>query len=316
MTHTLRARRRLASSRFEALPGNLRGAAWLLVASLFFAGMTALVKLAGARDISVAQILFVRQAVMFATVLPYLASHFPQAVVTHRLRLHLARVALAVVAMYAGFSAVVHIPLAQATAIGFAKSFFVTVFAILFLGEIVGWRRWSATIIGFLGVVVMLRPGADGIDVYALAAVVGAAAAGLVMIIIRILSRDEAPVTILTYQAALVGVVMMPFALWQWVWPTPEEWVLLVSIGLVSLIAQSCNIRAFRDGEATVLASLDYMRLLWATLLGILVFAELPHVTTFVGGAIVIAAALYTVQRERAQGRKLSRSPQGRGYST
>ena len=178
--------------------------------------------------------------------------------------------------MLCGFTAVIHLPLAEATALGFAKAFFVTIFAIFILREQVGPRRWAALGVGFLGVLVMVRPGSEAFDPIALYAIVGAAGAGLVMVIIRLLSRTDQPITILSYQAILVGLVMTGPGLWFWQWPTATEWTLLVGIALVSYGAQMLNIYAYKWGEASVMASLDYVRLLWATLLGWFVFNTLP----------------------------------------
>ena len=301
--------------RFSAFSGNVRGAIWILMAAMIFSIAVALIKAIGTR-LPVFEILLVRQAVILVATLPVIYRYFPQAVITRNPWLHVARVFLALIAMYAGFTAVVHLPLADATALGFAKSFFITIFAIVFLKEVVGIRRWLAIIIGFAGVLVMLRPDAGGINIYGVMAVVGAAAAGLVMVIIRYLSRFDKPVTILIYQTVFVGLLALPFALYQWVWPTPREALILVAIGLVSMLGQMCNIRAFAAGEATAIATLDYTRLLWATIIGFIVFTETPSAATLTGAAIIIGASIYTVWRESKRGQKLSRSPAGRGYTT
>ncbi|MBZ8135288.1 DMT family transporter [Afifella sp. IM 167] len=301
--------------RFGALPGNLRGAAWILIATVLFTIMMTLIKLIGTH-LPVSQILFVRQIVMFIVALPVILSDVSGSLITRRPGLHGLRVLFALVAMFCGFNAVVHLPLADATAIAFAKSFFISIFAILILHEVVGIRRWAAIIIGFAGVIVMLDPAGGSIDLYGILAVVGAAAAGMVMVIIRLLSRTDRSITILTWQTVLVGLLICPLAIWQWVWPSWHEALLLVGIGLVSVVAQTCNIQAYKAGEATVLAALDYIRLLWATLIGITIFSEVPSWQTLLGSGIVIAAALYTVHREARRGQRLARSPSGRGYTT
>lgn len=294
-------------------PGNVRGALWILMAALFFSISVACIKEVGQR-LHVTQILFVRQGVMFITVLPVLVTGFPSILKTEHLLIHMARVALALIAMLAGFSAVIHIPLADATAISFAKSFFVTIFAIWFLKEKVGVRRWTATAIGFVGVLIMVRPTGEGLDIWGVAAVVGAAAAGMVMIILRYLTQFERPVTILSYQVIFVGVLMLFPALYFWINPTFHEWVLLILIGITSFVGQLFNIRAFRVGEATAITSLDYTRLIYATLLGAIMFSEWPSFETFLGTSIIIGASLYTVLREAQLGKKLARSAEGRGY--
>lgn len=303
------------STRFVALPGNVRGAFWILLATLFFAVMVSLVKAIGLR-LPISEILLVRQVVMLLVALPVLIRHWPNSIKTSHPWPHAARTGLALVGMFCGFTAVVHLPLAEATAIGFAKSFFITIFAIIFLKEVVGGRRWAAVIVGFVGVLIMLRPTAGDINVYGLLAVVGAAAAGLVMILIRYLSRFDPPITILTFQAVFVGLLIAPLAIYQWVWPTPTELTLMIGVGVVSVAAQTCNIRAFSAGEATSIAALDYVRLVWVTAIGLIVFSEIPSFATSAGAALVIAASLYTVHREARRGQELARSPAGRGYNT
>lgn len=295
-------------------PGNMRGALWMLVAAFFFSVGVVFLKDVGQR-IHITQVLLVRQTVMFLTVLPLLVNGFPALLKTDHFAVHMARVFLALIAMMTGFSAVIHIPLAQATAIGFAKSFFITLFAIVILKETVGVRRWSAVLVGFVGILVMVRPDADGLNGWALAAVVGAAAASMVMIILRYLSRFDRPMTILCYQVIFVGGLILPAAIYYWKEPTQEEWLLMLGFGITSFFGQWCNIRAFRVGEATAIASLDYTRLIYATIFGVIIFNEWPTFETFLGASIVIGASLYTVWREAQLGKQLARSSEGRGES-
>ena len=130
------------------MPNNLKGALTLLVAAGGFSVMVMLVKLAGER-LHVTQILLVRQTIMMLIVMPQVLNHFPGCLRTARLDLQILRVCFALVAMLCGFYAVIEMPLADAVAIGFAKSFFVTIFAIWILKEVVGLRRWAAVIVGF-----------------------------------------------------------------------------------------------------------------------------------------------------------------------
>lgn len=259
--------------------------------------MAMLIKLAGA-NLHVAQIIFVRQCVIFIIMLPGIVRAFPQSLHTNRPLLQLTRVAVALVAMTAGFTAVINMPLADATAIGFAKSFFVTIFAIVILQEVVGIRRWSALIVGFAGVLIMLQPGGSDFSIYGIYALIGAAAAGMVMVIIRLLSRTEKPATILIYQAVGVAIVMLVPALYYWQPPTPFEWMLMLMIGVTGWISQLANIYAYKFGEASLLAPIEYSRLIYATAIGIFVFGEFPDTATIIGAMIVVLASGYTIHRE------------------
>jgi len=306
----------LQSSRasFERLGGNLKGSLILIVAACLFSVMTVQIKLLG-DTLHVTQILLIRQIVMTAIVAPQIFSGFPGVLRTTRPTLQILRILLALGAMMLGFTALIHMPLADATALGFAKSFFVTIFAALVLKEIVGPRRWGAVAVGFIGVLIMLRPGTDAFTVYGLMAVAGAACAGLVMVIIRIMARTDSPTTILTWQAIGVGVIVAIPAIYYWRWPTNYEWLLLITMGITSYLAQMANIFAYKWGEASLLASLDYVRLLYATFFGWLVFSNLPGLATWIGASVIVAASIYTVWREARKKQDLTRSPAGRGYT-
>jgi len=280
------------------LPDNTRGAVTVLVAAAGFSFMALLIKLVGA-GIHVTQVIFVRQICIVLIMFPQLSKGFPDSVKTTQPLLHLARISVALVAMLCGFTAVINMPLADATAIGFAKSLFVTIFAIILLKETVGIRRWSATLIGFGGVLIMLQPGSDGFNLYGVYAAIGAVAAGLVMVLIRIMSRKDPPATILIYQGVGVALILAIPAIINWQPPTLTEWLLLLGIGATGYLSQLCNVYAYKFGEASLLAPLEYTRILYATVIGLIVFGDLPGVSTVVGATIVVLASAYTIHRER-----------------
>jgi drug/metabolite transporter (DMT)-like permease len=285
------------------LPGNVRGAIFIMCAGMIFTAGSGFVKELGG-EITVWQILLIRQATMTVTVAPVIFRNFPDALRTKSLPLQFVRVVFAMIAMVGSFLAIQHMPLADATALSFAKSLFVTIFAIVFLKEVAGLNRWTATLIGFGGVLVIVQPDAHGVDIYALYAVAGAAGAAMVSVIIRHLSQFDRSITILSYQALLVGAVMLPLGIYHWVWPTPLQWVMMLSIGLLSVAGQFCNIAGYRAGEASAVAPLDYARMVFAALIGFVLFLEVPTWSTIAGSAIIVATSLYALRSERrgAQG--------------
>ena len=289
-------------TRWASIPGNLRGCLWMLAATLFLSVMVVLIKYVGQR-LHVAEILFFRQLTMIALAAPAIARGWPGSVISHRIDLQLIRVVAAFGAMFLGFTAIIHLPLANATTLAFAKTFFMTVLAMIFLGEVVGIRRWSALIAGFVGVLIVAwpQPG-QSLDVYTAAALASAFCVGIVMVLIRKLSQVDQPVTILSFQAMGVGLLMLPFTILYWKTPTLEEVGLLIAIGCVSALGQMCNIFSLRAGEASAVAPLDYTRLIYAVLFGWLVFGEWPEPRVFVGAGIIVAAAIYTMHRERQKG--------------
>lgn len=284
--------------KFDALPGNVRGTLFALAAAAMFTVVSALVKYA-ARDYHIMQILFARQAVMLAVIAPVLTRHFPQSLKTHRLGLHFVRLAGALTALTLSFTAVAHLPLATAISFSFTKTLFVTLFAILILSEQVGWRRFIAILVGMAGMLIMLRPDpGSAISIYAVLAVIAAAGAGLAVTCVRKLSSTEDTSTLLSYQAIFVGVcVAIPAYI---VWKTPDfaGVLILASIGLVSVLAQWLGVQSYRAGEVSVVTGMEFTKLIYASLLGIVIFSEWPDAKTLLGAAIIISASAFTIWRE------------------
>ena len=293
---------------FHRLSDNLKGIVLLILASFVFSLMALLIKLLG-QHLHITQILLVRQIGMALMVSPAIMRNFPGSLRSKRPAMQILRVGFALVAMLGGFTAIIHMPLAEATAIFFAKSFFLTIFAVFFLAEVVGIYRWGAVLIGFVGVMIMLQPGTDNFTIYGLASLIGAAGAAAVMVMLRILSRSDSADTIMTYGALGVGLCMIIPGIYYWQEISSIEWLLLGAVAVVSYFGQKCNIYAYKYGEASLLASLDYIRLLWATLFGYLVFDQLPGVPTWIGAAIVIAAAIFMIYRETRRKRELTVTP-------
>lgn len=296
--------------KWRRLPGNVRGGVLLLHSAFFLSVMVALIKYAGS-SLHVTEILFFRQLAMFLIASPVIFSSFPRSLHTQRLGLQLLRVCAAFFAMLLGFTAVVHLPLAEATTISFARTFFTTVLAILILGEIVGPRRWAAVAAGFIGVVIVAWPSGEGaFNIYGLLAVISAGLVALVMIIIRQLSQIDQPITILSFQAIGVGILMLPPTIYFWKTPTVDEFLLLGAIGALAVIGQYINILSLKAGEASAIAPLDYARLVFVVFLGLWMFEEWPEPRVFVGATVIVGAAIYTLHRERIVGRSGARKTQ------
>lgn len=276
-------------------PHNLRGSVYMIAAFVFLSAMVAAVKALGTR-LPLAEVLVIRQGIIALLLAPLFLRGGMAAFRTRHPGLQILRGLFALGAMFAGFTAVLHIPLAEATAISFSQALFVTVAAVIVLKEKVGPRRWLATAIGFIGVLIMVRPGGHGLDAYALLAVLGALFSCGITITVRVLADSERTESIMAYQS-LVLFVALSYPAWSaWIWPTPDEWLLLGFIGTVGAIGQWLITRAYQVGDAAALAPLDFVRLLMATAIGYLVFAETLTLSTLIGGTIVVAATLYIVR--------------------
>ena len=287
------------AARWAALPPNVRGGILFILGSALFSVMMALIKLAGER-LHVTEILLVRQVTMTVLALPVIIAGWPGSLRSARPGLQLCRIGAASLAMILGFSALIHLPLAEVTVILFSKAFFITLLAIVLLSELVRLPRWIALAFGFVGVFVVVWPEAgQSFSPWHLAALASAVCVAMVTIMIRVLAQIDRPVTILTYQSVGVGLLLLVPAMWFWKMPTPWEWLLLIMIGAFSAAAQYLNILAMRAGEASAIAPLEYTRLVFVTLLGLWIFGELPEFRVWIGGAIIIGAALYVLHRER-----------------
>lgn len=306
----LRARLVRFRAGWDALPANARGSTWMVVSSLVFAVMATGIKLLG-RDLPVVEILLFRQLFVLVVLLPGIIRGFPGVLHTTRRSLHFTRSLLAFVAMTAGFTALVHLPLAEATAISFARTLFTTMLAVVFLHEVVGWRRWSATLVGFLGVLVIVRPSPEHFNEYALLALLSASFVAALQIALRTLARTERPITIMTYQNVTLSVLLAGPAAYFWVMPTWEQVAFLAAVGGLMSIVQWTMIKAYGSGEASAIAPMEYGRIVFATIAGILVFAEVPTVYTAVGTALIIGSTLYTMRRNAAKQQPPGAAPPG-----
>jgi len=285
-----------------ALPANLRGALWVLLGSAGFSMMSVLAKTLG-QNWSSFQIAFFRCAIALGVMLPLIARAGPGIFATRVLRFHLWRAAAGITAMMCGFYAVTPLPLATATAITFAKPLFMIFVAVLFLRETVRWRRWLATAVGFLGVVVMVRPGVAAFDPAMLVALLQALMIALSVAVVKKLPAHEPNLTVLAYFGVVSTLVTGAIVPFFWVSPTVEELGLAIAMGAVGLAAQASVIRGFRVAEATAVAPFDYSRLLFATFFGFVIFAEIPDIWTIAGAGIIVASTVYIARREARLGR-------------
>jgi drug/metabolite transporter (DMT)-like permease len=289
--------------RWEALPGNARGSLIILAASLLSVLMTSLIKHVG-RTIPVAEILFIRQILVLIIISPVLLRNWDTVFKTNIFGTHALRCSLSIVAMYTGFSAVVNMPLAEVTAISFARILFTTILAIIFLKEVIGLRRWTSIIIGFIGVLVIIRPDPDNINIYALMAIVSALFVSGGQIVLRKLSQIDQASTILAFHSVSITLILAIPAYIQWVTPNFHEMIFIAMIGSLMSVMQWLFIKALKVGEAAAIAPMEYVRLLYAGVIGIIFFAEIPTIWTLSGAGIIVASTLYTMHRNTVKAAK------------
>jgi drug/metabolite transporter (DMT)-like permease len=300
----------------------LKGVLFKIVSALLFALMSALVRQLG--DVApVGQMVFFRSAFAIVPVAVIYAARgeLMSAVRTARPLGQLGRGLLSLFGMSTNFAALTRLPLADATAIGFASPLVTVALAALILKEHVRVYRWSAVAVGFVGVIVMLIPQFD-LSHYAGPAA-GTAAVGATLALVsafcnagtviqtRRLTQSETTSAIVFYFSlicAIGGALTYPFG-----WHSPTQWELaaLISLGLLGGLAHIFLTESYRNASASVVAPFDYTSMLWAFLLGYYIFGELPQPLVYVGSAIVAGAGLFVIFRERQLGMKRARAAGG-----
>ncbi len=217
---------------------------------------------------------------------------------TTRFRLHGLRAILNAVAMLCFFYALSITPLADVAALSFTAPLFATVLAVFILGEVVRLRRWSAILFGFAGAFVAIRPGFEHVGLGPLLLLTQAAVWGAALIVIKVLARTDSSLTIAAYMVLLMIPLSAGPALLFWQTPTLEQLAWLALIGVLGTIAQMLMTQALKEAEATLVLSLDFFKLVWATMLGYWLFGEVPDEYTWVGGVMIFASATYIAYRE------------------
>ena len=210
------------------------------------------------------------------------------------------------VAMF--FWAVSYLPLADTTTFYLAGPIYVTALSVLLLRERVGWRRWTAVLIGFVGVVIALRPSSSSFTLPALIALSGSVIYALVLITTRAL-RETNDITLMTTYfigAVVFGAATVPFG---WVTPAPRDILFLCGVACANIAAQFCVIRSLKLASASVVVPYQYTLIIWSVVFGWQMFGELPDAYTIGGAAIIVAAGLYIFWRERVVARQTPAVP-------
>ena len=262
------------------------------------------------------QLLFFRNFFAFPVILGFMLATGGLRLSTRRWVGHFWRGVFGVGAMYSFFLSYKLLPLSDAVALGLSGPIFLTVLSIPFLGEKVGIRRWSAVIVGFLGVLLMTRPGAGALQLAAFAPLCAAVFYALAMITIRRLSASEPSTTIVFYFtlfATLIALVTSQLdhlgAEYAWVWPQGWEWGSVLLIGFMGGVGQLVITYAFRLAPVSLIAPFDYMALVYAFIIGHLWFGEVPDAYLIVGGLLVVLSGTYIIHRETVVARQQRREP-------
>lgn len=289
-----------------------------LISMLLFAVMSTIIRYA-AQEFPVGQVVFFRCAfAVLALVLIYgWRGELRAAIYTKRPFGHVGRGMMSGASMFLNFSALARLPLVDATALNFASPLFTVALAALILKERVRIFRWSAVIVGFVGVLVMLypllnlsnlvSPGMSTALIGVICAVVGAFVAAGSTIQTRRLTNTESTSSIVFYFSLFSALLALPTLPFFWTTPSPLQWFALAMIGALGSVSHLLQTESYRFAPASVVAPFDYTQLLWVFLLGYFCFGELPTVYVWIGSGIIIVAGLYVIWRERQLGLRRAR---------
>ena len=279
------------------LPPNFRGILWLSMGTFLFAVVDIFVKSLGGR-FDPLQIAFFRYGCGLIFLIPIFLRLGITNMKTDRLPLHLLRMFLAFAAQLGIFVTIIYMPLAEATAFMFSKPLFTTVVAIFLLHEVVTRQRWAATFIGFIGVLVLSRPGAEAFNPLAIVAILSALTFAIANVLIRRLSTTEPTARILFfYHIGGVFLFLAPAA-WVWTMPVGIEWLKLIGIGGLTTLGIFGFMRAFAVGEANAVGPAENVRLIYAALFGYFLFSEVPSIWSVIGALIIVASTYFIAHVE------------------
>ncbi|MBM3584302.1 MAG: DMT family transporter [Alphaproteobacteria bacterium] len=283
---------------------NAPAIAFLMASNLAFVVLELFAKqLVAVQDMNPMQILWIRAAAAMV-ILPMVLRVSPLRLVRTR---HPAKQTIRSLLMLAAglgfFFSLQAVPLADAVAIVFVSPLLLTAIAAVVLGEMVGWRRWSACCVGFAGALLIIQPGMEGRHwMYALP-LIDAACSAVYSVLTRLIGRDDPAWTSLYYTILGTGVILTAVMPFIWIAPSPFEWLLLIGISVTGLVGHFFHIRAFVEGEASLMAPLTYIHVVLTTVAAFAIFGTLPDSLALVGIALIVGSGLYVLHRETLRAR-------------
>ncbi|MBS0517996.1 MAG: DMT family transporter [Proteobacteria bacterium] len=284
--------------RWRALPPNLRGILWVGFSGVLFALLNVF-SLIPAQHLNSYVMAFLRYFFGSLFLLPIIFHRgLYGSLRTGRVALHVSRGALHTAGMFLWFIGLPLTTLASVTALGFTGPIFITIGAALFLGEDVRLRRWIAVIVGFMGAMIIIRPGVGDIGIGALCILASTPIFSASNLISKALARTDSANTIVIWQNITIVLFAAPVALWFWETPTWADLVWFVAAGLCGTLGHLCQQNGYQLADITLLQPIGFLSLLWNALLGFMLFSQRPDVWTFVGAAVIFGSAMYISHRE------------------
>lgn len=288
-----------ASSSWKSQTPVMRGIVLMCLSTIAFSIMHGLVRFVS-EVLPPFQIAFFRNIFGLAFLIPLLMRSRFAILRTKQIGLHALRGVINMAAMLMFFTALAISPIAKVTALGFTAPIFMAILAVLVLGERFRIYRWSAIFLGFVGMLIILRPGLVAIDKGALLVIGSAALWAVAMIIIKIQSRTESSLTIVAYMGIFLGVFSIAPAVWVWQPFGLQTLGFMVLIGLFGSIAQMAISESLKETDSTALMPFDFLKLIWTAMIGVWFFSEIPDIYTWIGATVIFLSGLFIAIRERS----------------
>jgi drug/metabolite transporter (DMT)-like permease len=292
-----------ASSSWKNQTSVMRGIVLMCLSTIAFSIMHGLVRFVS-EVLPPFQIAFFRNIFGLAFLIPLLMRSRFAILRTKQIGLHALRGVINMAAMLMFFTALAISPIAKVTALGFTAPIFMAILAVLVLGERFRIYRWSAIFLGFMGMLIILRPGLVAIDTGALLVIGSAALWAVAMIIIKIQSRTESSLTIVAYMGIFLGIFSIGPAVWVWQPFGLQTLGFMVLIGLFGSIAQMAISESLKETDSTAIMPFDFLKLIWTAIIGVWFFAEVPDIYTWVGATVIFLSGLFIAFRERSAQRQ------------
>ena len=284
-------------SHYKNIPAPLQGALLVVLATFGFSVMNLLVRIA-AEELPLFEVTFFRNFFAFVFMLPWMHKIGFKELKTKHLKLHFLRSAVGISAMIVWFASVSWLPMAQAVALNFTVPLFATIGAALILKEDVKLRRWGATIMGFVGVLIIVRPGyGDFSPLLVLPVLAALLMAGSVMIVKTLTKTDSSSVTVFYTTIFMTLLSLLP-AIFVWEWPSTNVWYAVIGLGVIGALSNLLITKALSIADASAVMPFDYARLPFMALMAFLAFGEIPDIWTWIGGGVIAISAIYIAQRE------------------
>ena len=276
---------------------NVKGIGWMLLSGIMFIGVTGIVRYLG-DEMHPIQAAFIRYAFGIVLVVPVILRVGLYGLLSTRIRLHASRGLVHGIGVMLWFYAMSRLPIAEVTALGFTTPIFTTAGAMLILGERVKNYRVAGILVGFIGALIVLRPGLRIIDFGAVAMLIAAPLFACSLLMAKVATKTESSSVIVALLSVFCTLTLLPLALVYWRTPTTEEWSLLFLTAIFATSGHYFLTRAFQSAELSALQPFAFLQLVWATLLGLVVFSEQPDLWLWLGAGVIVFSATWIGRQE------------------